>query len=466
MWWLLQRLLASLICRSGPIPQHLAIVMDGNRRFAKQQGRAAEEGHKDGFQKLVEVLRWCLDLGIRYVSVYAFSTENFKRSQREVEALMQLAEIKYKEMIEENGFCQDTGMEVRVLGDMSMAPPNLQEAAARVMTHSAQLKNKQGVLNICFAYTSSHDMAEAAGAMQDGLSDGSLQMNDISECLLERCLCAGGDPPVDLVVRTSGETRLSDFLLWQSRCAHIHFSEALWPALSFRHFAAAILEFQRHADTREDLRNEALAYTGGNSSGNGGQVGSNHVGSSRAHEGLLSAVFNGAAASWAASLQGLLDILQEHSVKMMGKDIIRRCEADSNGNLQQNGHSEIVNGRYWVNGAVRDEVGTLGGILGKMPAPCTPGMGPESGAKNGVTRRRGKGRENGRKACDKTPVCLSHVSDSCGQREQGVDSGEGASPGLTGRAQAFIERRREQWWKWVTAKGGEEVDRTFREDGC
>lgn len=107
-------------------------------------------------------------------------------------------------------------------------------------------------------------MAEAAGAIQDGLSDGFLQMNDINECLLEQCLCAGSDPPVDLVVRTSGETRLSDFMLWQSRCAYIHFSEALWPALSFRHFAAALLDFQRHSDTLEDLRQEALAQTGAN----------------------------------------------------------------------------------------------------------------------------------------------------------------------------------------------------------
>lgn len=204
---------------------------------------------------------------------------------------------------------------------------------------------------------------------------------------------------------------------------------------------------------------------GGNSSGNGPLAGSSIVRSSHSHKGLLSAVFNGTTTSWATSLQGLLDILQEHSVKVLGKDIIRRCEADSNGNLQQNGHSENGNGHYWVNGAVCDEVGTVDTIPGKKQGPCSPRMGPESGGNNGVTRRRGKG-SKGCEVLNKTAFCLSHVSHSSGPHQPAGDSSGGAPPSLTCRAQVFLERRREQWWNWVTAKGVEKVDRTFREEGC
>eukprot|EP00898_Chlorokybus_atmophyticus_P001482 jgi/Chlat1/2334/Chrsp17S02803 len=230
------------VLSAGPVPRHVSIIMDGNRRYAEKHAMDRQQGHAQGYGKMLEALQWCLDLGVKCVTVYAFSIDNFKRSKAEVDALMDLAEQKLAELLQEIVLLEKHGVAIRVLGNLSMLPPKVQRAAARAMYATAH--HKGAVLNICLAYTARNEMTAAAVALQDAVRSGVLLQSDISEQLFERCLYTDDCPPVDLLIRTSGETRLSDFLLWQSSQSCLAFLTVLWPDFSFRHLVMAIVQFQ------------------------------------------------------------------------------------------------------------------------------------------------------------------------------------------------------------------------------
>eukprot|EP00232_Nephroselmis_pyriformis_P011710 CAMPEP_0182894196 /NCGR_PEP_ID=MMETSP0034_2-20130328/24932_1 /TAXON_ID=156128 /ORGANISM="Nephroselmis pyriformis, Strain CCMP717" /LENGTH=223 /DNA_ID=CAMNT_0025027971 /DNA_START=69 /DNA_END=736 /DNA_ORIENTATION=- len=218
--------------------------MDGNRRFADKRHISRGSGHLAGYKTMIDSLEWCLDLGITCVSVYAFSIENFKRSPEEVECLMGMAAEKLDMILQERELVDRHGVRVMVLGDLSLLPPGVQRAAARVM--HATRHNSRGTLNICLSYTSRHEMAHAVGTVRRAVSEGRLHPTDVSAAVLERCLYTGRCPPVDVLIRTSGETRLSDFLLWQSSHALLVFTDVMWPELSFWDLVRAVVEYQRH----------------------------------------------------------------------------------------------------------------------------------------------------------------------------------------------------------------------------
>ncbi|WAR06858.1 DHDDS-like protein [Mya arenaria] len=197
----------SSILKCGPIPNHVAFIMDGNRRFAKKNSMESAEGHLKGFDKLAETLEWCLHLGIKEVTVYAFSIENFKRSRDEVDCLMELARQKAK-------------------------------------------------LNVCFSYTSREEICTAMRELAEGVEQGLIRETDVSEELLERCLYTNQSVEPDLLIRTSGEVRLSDFLLWQSTFSVLSFLEVLWPDFSIWHMYAAILHYQRSYAGIQDAKEE------------------------------------------------------------------------------------------------------------------------------------------------------------------------------------------------------------------
>ncbi|XP_044523852.1 dehydrodolichyl diphosphate synthase complex subunit DHDDS isoform X4 [Gracilinanus agilis] len=199
---LLERFCANII-KAGPMPKHIAFIMDGNRRYAQKCQVERQEGHSQGFDKLAETLRWCLNLGIREVTVYAFSIENFKRSKNEVDGLMELARQKFTRLMEEQCF-----------------------------------------LNVCFAYTSRHEISNAVKEMAWGVEQGLLDSSDVSESLLDKCLYTNNSPNPDILIRTSGEVRLSDFLLWQTSHSCLVFQPILWPEYSFWNLCEAILQFQ------------------------------------------------------------------------------------------------------------------------------------------------------------------------------------------------------------------------------
>ncbi|XP_042863347.1 dehydrodolichyl diphosphate synthase complex subunit DHDDS-like [Penaeus japonicus] len=244
------------ILRVGPVPRHLAVIMDGNRRFARKEHQNTLTGHTRGFHKLTEVLSWCRDLGINEVTAYAFSIENFKRSKQEVDGLMDLAAEKLAELLEEKEKLSKHGVCIRILGNLTLLPERIQRLGAEAVLTTKN--NDKCFLNLAIAYTSREEMSTAVGELCRGVSEGQIQGSDISEELLEKCLYTRGTPDPDLLIRTSGEVRLSDFLLWQSGFACMFFTKVLWPELTIWHLFGAIFYYQRHYHTLAEARRESL----------------------------------------------------------------------------------------------------------------------------------------------------------------------------------------------------------------
>ncbi|XP_049675845.1 dehydrodolichyl diphosphate synthase complex subunit DHDDS isoform X3 [Accipiter gentilis] len=209
---IIERFCANII-KAGPMPKHVAFIMDGNRRYAQKCHVERQQGHSQGFDKLAQTLRWCLNLGIREVTVYAFSIENFKRSKEEVDGLMDLARQKFSRLLEEQESLKKHGVCIRVLGDLPLLPLDIQELIAQAVL--ATRNYNKCFLNVCFAYTSRHEISNAVREMAWGVEQGLLEPSDVSESLLDKCLYTNNSPDPDLLIRTSGEVRLSDFLLWQ-----------------------------------------------------------------------------------------------------------------------------------------------------------------------------------------------------------------------------------------------------------
>ncbi|XP_059612377.1 dehydrodolichyl diphosphate synthase complex subunit DHDDS [Phlebotomus argentipes] len=239
-WW--QRL-AVRVVRVGKIPHHIAFIMDGNRRFAKKIQVEKAEGHSRGFERLSEVLRWCLDLGVKEVTVYAFSIENFKRSKEEVDALLDLASEKFDRLIEEEDKLHENGICIRIIGNMEMLPLALQQKIARAMYVTRM--NSKAILNVAFAYTSRDEIAHSVRTITEGVSDSVLDQDTISDELINRCLHTKLSSDPDLLIRTSGETRLSDFLLWQVSSTILYFTKILWPEITIWHLLSGIVQYQR-----------------------------------------------------------------------------------------------------------------------------------------------------------------------------------------------------------------------------
>jgi ditrans,polycis-polyprenyl diphosphate synthase len=222
--------------------------MDGNRRFARLRNKEVAEGHREGFKALKKVLETCLRLNIRCVTVYAFSIENFKRSQSEVEALMTLAKQKLEELCEQGGLLEEYGVRLNVIGRVSMLPQDVQAAVYKAEEMTKDYNN--AILNICMPYTSRDEMATAVQSIVQKCRAGDLNAEEISEYEIDAELLTSlrGSPPLDILIRTSGVKRLSDFLLWQTcENTQIHFSSAYWPEFGLRHFAPILLEYQRKA---------------------------------------------------------------------------------------------------------------------------------------------------------------------------------------------------------------------------
>ncbi|XP_074832270.1 dehydrodolichyl diphosphate synthase complex subunit DHDDS isoform X1 [Carettochelys insculpta] len=237
----IERFCANII-KAGPMPKHVAFIMDGNRRYAQKCHVKRQQGHSEGFDKLAQTLRWCLNLDIREVTVYAFSIENFKRSKEEVDGLMELARQKFSRLLEEQENLKKHGVCIRVLGDLPLLPLDIQELIAQAVL--ATRHYNKCFLNVCFAYTSRHEISNAVREMAWGVEQGLLEPSDVSESLLDKCLYTNNSPNPDLLIRTSGEVRLSDFLLWQTSHSCLVFQSVLWPEYSFWNLCEAILRFQ------------------------------------------------------------------------------------------------------------------------------------------------------------------------------------------------------------------------------
>lgn len=234
--------MAVRILKHGKIPRHLAVIMDGNRRYARLHEETAIFGHRQGFEKLSEVLFWCRQLGINEVTVYAFSIENFNRPTDEVDALMRLAEDKFVEILENQDRLEEEGVCIRILGDTSHLPLSLQKVCVRLVR--ATKHYTRCFLNIALSYTSREEMSKAIDNLIAGVESQVIEMEHLNESMVSSAMYSRASPDPDLLLRTSGEVRLSDFLLWQTGFTVVEFFSALWPNITIWQFFGAILQFQ------------------------------------------------------------------------------------------------------------------------------------------------------------------------------------------------------------------------------
>ncbi|XKL64200.1 hypothetical protein PGB90_004286 [Kerria lacca] len=230
------------ILKWGSLPKHVAIVMDGNRRYAKKQSVEKIQGHQKGFGKLTETLQWCSDMDIMEVTIFAFSIENFKRTREEIDALMELARQKFRLMIEEWKKLRDHGICVRVIGNLALLPKDL--ISLIIIATLLTKDNKRTFLNIAFSYTGKDEVLSTSSEIINGIRDGKIRENEITETFFDQCLYTYESPPPDLLIRTSGEFRISDFLTWQSWNNQIYFVKSLWPEFSMWNLLFAIFCYQ------------------------------------------------------------------------------------------------------------------------------------------------------------------------------------------------------------------------------
>lgn len=224
------------------LPRHIGIIMDGNRRFARQVGLGSpSRGHALGAEKLMDVLSWCYEMGISVVTVWSFSLDNFNRDTSEVEALLQLFEDKTRQMVHDSEV-HDNEVRVRYIGELGLLPEGLRKEIQAVEEATAGYQRFQ--LNIAMAYGGREEITEAFRCyLRDQASQGRDLDAVISEFkgrAIEPYLYTSGQPEPDLILRTSGEVRLSGFLLWQSAYSEYYFCDATWPAIRKIDFLRAL----------------------------------------------------------------------------------------------------------------------------------------------------------------------------------------------------------------------------------
>ena len=224
------------------LPRHIAIIMDGNGRWAKKRGLPRTAGHKVGAEVFRTIATYCKDLGVDYLTVYAFSTENWKRPQDEVDTIMGLLK---KYLLEAIDTMAKDNIRLRFLGDLSPLSPELQKLAAETNAISATLDGFQA--NICLNYGGRDEILRAARAFADECAAGERTPAELDESVFATYLTTAGLPDPDLIIRPGGEKRISNFLLWQCAYAEWIFTDTLWPDFKKEHLDAAIVEFQsRH----------------------------------------------------------------------------------------------------------------------------------------------------------------------------------------------------------------------------
>lgn len=224
------------------MPKHIAIIMDGNRRYSKLMGNMqAIEGHKRGVNTLEKVLDWSIEFGVKIVTAYAFSTENFKRPQEEVKGLMKLFQKNFEE-IASNPKIHKNKVKVKAVGNLDLLPQNVRKAI-RVAEESTASYDKR-IINIAIGYDGRMEIIDAIKKISNEFKEGKINLEDINEDLVNKNLYTEGLDDPNLIIRTSGEERLSGFLLWQSSYSELYFCDSLWPELRKVDFLRALRSYQ------------------------------------------------------------------------------------------------------------------------------------------------------------------------------------------------------------------------------
>jgi len=227
--------------KDGPVPSHIGIILDGNRRFAKKYGMDVNWGHFMGYEKVKDVLDWCFNLKIKTLTLYVLSTENFKRPPEEIKALMELI-IKGADEVKHDPRIHENQVRVAAIGRLNLLPP---EAQAAIHELEEATKNYDKLfLNMAVAYGGRAEIIDSIKQIAKDVKDGVINIEDITDETVQQHLYKNGTDP-DMIIRTSGEKRLSGFLLWQSAYSELYFEDAYFPEFRKIDFWRAIRAFQK-----------------------------------------------------------------------------------------------------------------------------------------------------------------------------------------------------------------------------
>ncbi|MEM0519277.1 MULTISPECIES: isoprenyl transferase [Aequorivita] len=235
------------------LPQHLAIIMDGNGRWAKQKGLFRYKGHENGSKSVREIIEGCAEIGIPFLTLYAFSTENWNRPKLEVDLLMKLLVSALKQEIKT---LQDNDIKLNAIGNIEALPKKAQKELHHVI--DASKNNKRMTVTLALSYGSREEIIKTIKEISLKVKNNLISPHDIDETVINNHLYTQNLPDVDLLIRTSGEQRISNFLLWQIAYAELYFTETLWPDYTKNHLFEAIINYQnrerRFGKTSEQLK--------------------------------------------------------------------------------------------------------------------------------------------------------------------------------------------------------------------
>jgi len=240
------------------LPRHIAIIMDGNGRWARLKGKTRIEGHAAGVDSVRDVVEACAQLGISYLTLFTFSTENWKRPEKEVSALMQLL---IRVLRKETRELHDNNIRLNVIGNLNLLPEQIRHVLRETMELTKN--NNRLVLSIALSYSGKWDIVQACRSIAFDIQNGRLEANDIDEQLFNARLSTASIPDPELLIRTSGEFRISNFMLWQSAYTEIYFTNTYWPDFRRSQLYEAIRDFQsrerRFGQTSEQINTKKTA---------------------------------------------------------------------------------------------------------------------------------------------------------------------------------------------------------------
>lgn len=221
------------------LPAHVAIIMDGNGRWARERMRGRSDGHAEGVNSVHNITKHASDLGIKYLTLYAFSTENWNRPAREVDTLMYLIGWAIRK---ETAELKANNVKINLIGDIARLPEEVRRDLFRGVEETGECTGLN--LNLCLSYSSHWELTRVASELAEMASKGEIRPEDVNEQLISNHLCTAGMPDPDLLIRTGGEHRISNFLLWQIAYSELYFTPVLWPDFSHEDFLLALIDFQ------------------------------------------------------------------------------------------------------------------------------------------------------------------------------------------------------------------------------
>jgi undecaprenyl diphosphate synthase len=228
------------LLETGEIPRHIAVIMDGNGRWAQRRGLPRISGHREGVNSVRDIVEACGQLGVKYLTLYAFSTENWKRPEEEISLLMRLL---LKALRDEKDRLHQNEVKLKAIGDLSALPQDVQD---ELLEGIERMKENTGLtLILALSYSGRWDITNAVTRMFDDIRNGSLKKDHITQDLFASYLSTKDFPDPDLLIRTSGELRISNFLIWQLAYSELFISQDFWPAFRRKQLYEAIAEFQR-----------------------------------------------------------------------------------------------------------------------------------------------------------------------------------------------------------------------------